>query len=145
MTRVFGTKSKGLLEQAHPLLGKIMTRALEIGPEDFSINESYRGKADQEAAVARGTSKVHYPNSAHNQTDDGRPCSCAVDVLPYPFKGWEAPESRASWGRIADAVFKAADEIGVKVRWGGGRPDHDFNWDLPHFELHPWREHVAGK
>lgn len=139
MTRVFGTKSKALLAQAHPLLVQVLTRALEIGPEDFSINETYRGKEAQEAAVAAGNSKTHYPNSAHNQTANGKPCSCAADVLPYPFKGWESAESRASWHKIADAVFQASKELGVAIRWGGGKPDPAFNWDLPHFELHPWR------
>lgn len=150
MSRVFGAKSLSLLANAHPLLVKVLTRALEIGPEDFSINETYRSKADQEAAVARGNSKVHYPNSAHNQTKAGKPCACAADVLPFPFYGWEDKRSLASWRAISEAMQRAATELGTAIRWGG-----DFNrdgaattsdaWDKPHFELHPWRNHTEGR
>lgn len=145
MSHVFGTKSKALLAECHPLLVRVMTRALELSPQDFSILQAYRGEVEQNAAFAAGNSKVKYPNSAHNQTMAGRPCACACDVLPYPFGGWEAPASRAAWTVISEAVFKAAAEIGTHIRWGGGVPDKSFNWDLPHFELHPWREHRNGQ
>lgn len=144
MARIFGTKSLAFLAETHPLLVRVMTGALEIGPQDFSVICSYRGKVDQEAAVAAGNSKVHYPNSAHNQTMNGKPCACAVDVLPYPFEGWDAPASKVSWRAIYEAANAAAKELGTAIRWGGGHPDPDFNWDLPHFELHPWRAHVNG-
>lgn len=141
MALKFGTRSLACLATTHPALVKLMTRALELSAQDFTIICGYRNKADQEAAVARGASKVHYPNSAHNQTDaNGKERSCAVDILPYPFTNWEDPEMRKGWYRVHDAVAKASKELGIPYRWGGGVPDKAFDWDLPHFELHPWRE-----
>lgn len=142
MARVFGERSKGNLANVHPLLVKVMTRALELSKRDFTVICGHRDKAGQEAAQRAGTTKVAFPNSAHNQLP-----SCAVDVIPYPFTNWEDPEMLKGWKAIADAVFVAAKEYGVLVRWGG-----DFNrdgdktkkdaWDKPHFELHPWRSYA---
>lgn len=146
MAHVFGTKSAALLATCHPELVKVMTRALALSKQDFSVICGYRGKEDQEKAFAAGNTKVHYPNSAHNQTgNDGKPRSCAVDVIPYPFTNWNDPAMLTGWKTIADSVFAASKELGIPMRWGG-----DFNrdgdktksdaWDKPHFELHPWRD-----
>lgn len=144
MARVFGDRSQGNLSNVHPLLVEVATRALEISASDFTVICGHRDRAGQEAAQRAGTTKVGYPNSAHNQMP-----SCAIDVIPYPFTNWEDAAMRAAWKQIADAMFAAAAEIGVALRWGG-----DFNrdgdkttkdsWDSPHFELHPWRN-FAGR
>ncbi len=136
MTFVFGTKSKLMLAQVHPDLCKLMDYALEHGTQDFSVICGHRGKAAQEAAFKAGNTKVHYPNSAHN----GLPAK-AVDVLPYPFTNYEDLEMHKAWFRIHDAVKLASKTLHIPYRWGGGVPDKAFNWDLPHFELHPWRSY----
>lgn len=142
MTRfVFGAKSLIMLESVHPKMVELTTRALALSTQDFSVICGYRNKADQEAAFNRGASKVHYPNSAHNRTGyDGKPRSCAVDVLPYPFTNWEDKAMIEAWHRIHKAYAQASVELKIPYRWGGGVPDKSFNWDLPHYELHPWRE-----
>lgn len=146
MSYQFGAMSKARLANAHPVLVQLMTRALALSEQDFSILETFRSEADQEKAFRAGNTKVHYPNSAHNQTGpDGKPRSCACDVLPYPFTNWNDPAMLDGWRKINDAVAKASKELGIPYRWGG-----DFNrdgskttsdaWDKPHYELHPWRE-----
>lgn len=142
MARVFGARSQGNLSQVHPLLVKVITRALQTSATDFTVICGYRDKAGQEAAQRAKTTKVAFPNSAHNQLP-----ACAVDVIPYPFTNWEDPEMLKGWKAIADAVFAASEEYGIPIRWGG-----DFNrdddktksdaWDKPHFELHPWRSYA---
>ena len=145
MTRTFGTRSRGNLNTTHPLLVQIAERALQLSATDFTVICGYRDKAGQDEALRNKTTKVSYPNSAHNQTGpDGKGRSCAIDVLPYPFTNWEDPHMLTGWKSIADAMFQAAKELKTEVRWGG-----DFNrdgvktqsdaWDKPHFELHPWR------
>lgn len=142
MARVFGNRSKGNLSQVHPLLVKVATLALERGSQDFTVICGHRDKAGQDAALRAKTTKVSFPNSAHNQLP-----AYAIDVIPYPFTNWEDPEMLKGWKRIADAMFAAAKDLNVQIRWGG-----DFNrdgdkttfdaWDKPHFELHPWRSFV---
>lgn len=152
MARKFGDRSLGNLSGVHPLLVEIVTDALENGESDFTVICGYRDRAGQDAAIAARTTKVAYPNSAHNQVDPatGKPRSCAVDVIPYPFTNWKDPAMFIKWRQIADAIFTAAKKRGVEIRWGG-----DFNrdgdkttkdsWDSPHFELHPWRTYAAKK
>lgn len=152
MARVFGDRSKGNLAGVHPLLVEIVTDALQISESDFTVICGYRDKAGQDAALKARTTKVAFPNSAHNQSHPvtKAPRSCAVDVIPYPFTKWEDPAMRIKWRQIADAIFAAAKKRGIEIRWGG-----DFNrdgdkttkdsWDSPHFELHPWRHYATSK
>lgn len=143
MSRVFGKRSLDNLKTCHPALQRVARRALELTAQDFTIIEGNRSKADQDAAYARGASKVRYPSSAHNPQP-----SCALDVIPYPFKDWNDYEG---WKEIARAFFTASKELNIPIRWGG-------NWginnvdergtkfvDSPHFELHPWRDWSSGK
>lgn len=147
MARTFGKRSLENLAGVHPTLVRIASEALVTSAVDFTVICGYRNKADQDAAVKAGASKVSYPNSAHNQTDPttGDPRACAVDFIPYPFTSWEDPAMLTAWKKIADAFFAAAKKQGIKLRWGGGVPDAKFNWDLPHIELHPWRDFAKGK
>lgn len=148
MPFVFGSRSKANLAQCHPALVQVATRALELSTQDFTVICGYRGKEDQEAAYRAGNTKVRYPNSAHNQTKNGKPRSCAIDVIPYPFTDWNDPKMIEGWKRIYAAFEQASRELAIPIRWGG-----DFNrdgdkttsdaWDKPHFELHPWREWAA--
>lgn len=144
----FGKRSLDNLAGVHPALVRVMNAAIKR--VDFTVICGYRGKDDQEAAFAAGNTKVHYPNSAHNQTSGGVPRSCAVDVIPYPFKGWNDPNLSKELKAVADVVFDEAKKLNIEIRWGG-----DFNrdgdktksdaWDKPHFELHPWRDYASGK
>jgi len=140
--RTFGKASRVHLSQVHPEMLRVLSRALQICVTDFSVIEGHRPKAEQDLVFALGNSKVKWPNSAHNQLP-----SLAVDLIPYPFKGWNDIQG---FKNIADAMFQAAAELNIEIRWGG-----DFNrdgskttkdgWDKPHFELHPWRNWKGKK
>lgn len=141
MSPVFGKRSLDNLSTCHPALRRVAVRALLLSKQDFTIIEGHRGQREQEAAYAKGASKVRFPNSAHNQQP-----SCALDVIPYPFKGWNDKNIHAELKEIARAFFSAAKTEGVAIRWGGNwssanvdAPGTKFV-DSPHFELHPWRE-----
>jgi len=139
----FGERSLKNLEEAHPLLQKVARRAIEITEQDFTIIEAYRGKVEQNNAYAKGNTKVRFPNSAHNQKP-----ACAIDVIPYPFKGWNDDNIHKELAKVNEAFQKASKELNIPIRWGadwdrdGSSKDERFI-DSPHFELHPWR-HFAG-
>lgn len=80
MAYVFGTKSQAQRATLHPYLRDILDRTLAL--HDFSIDIGYRSPSDQDAARARGNSKVsgagNYP---HMRRADGT--TWAVDVMPF--------------------------------------------------------------
>lgn len=140
----FGSRSLAILAKAHPKLQEVLLEAIGRTKQDFTVICSIRNKADQQAAFAAGNTKVQFPNSAHNQTP-----SCAVDVIPYPFKGWDDKNIHKELKAIASVILAVAKEKGVPIRWGAdwnqnGRTDDEKFVDAPHFELHPWRS-FAGK
>lgn len=145
MTRVFGSRSIASLSTVHPLLASIATEALQVSECDFTVIQGARSKEDQEKAFAEGHSKVHYGDSAHTALDkNGKPLACGIDVLPYPFTNYDDPAMKPKWRAIFAAFEQVAARHNVRLRWGGGIPDASFSWDLPHIELHPWRNY-AGK
>ncbi len=144
MVRVFGERSRNNLKDVHPLLAEIANEALQISESDFTVICGHRDKAGQDAALRARTTKVAFPNSAHNQMP-----SCAIDVIPYPFTNWEDKAMLTKWKQIADAFMSAAKKRNVMIRWGGdfnrdGNKTTRDSWDSPHFELHPWRSYAKG-
>jgi len=138
----FGETSRKRLGECHVDIRRVMNEVIKHF--DCSILCGYRNQADQDAAVARGASKVKFPNSKHNSAP-----SMAVDVVPYPIK-WPDQEkdfnlSQADENRIyyfAGFVMEAAKTMGIDLRWGGDWDgDTDLRdqagrfTDLPHFEL----------
>lgn len=105
---------------------------------DCTILEGYRNEVDQEAAFAKGNTKLHFPHSKHNHQP-----SIAVDVVPYPIPAWSKTMDFIYFGGIvvgiAEMLF-AQDKMTYKIRYGG-----DFNQndritdssflDSVHFEL----------
>ncbi|MEO0412611.1 MAG: M15 family peptidase [Pseudomonadota bacterium] len=98
---------------------------------DCSILEGHRSRDRQEAAYARGQSKLHWPRSKHN----ARP-SLAVDAAPWPID-WDDRDRFHLFGGI---VLGTAKQLGIALRWGGDW-DGDFQTrdnrfdDLVHFEV----------
>lgn len=87
------------------------------GVHDMMVTSGYRGQAEQDAAVAAGTSKAPWPTSHHN-----RKPSDAVDVIPYPEKWSSTPKLTALHAYIAGL----ARGIGIELR--------GISWDLPHIQ-----------
>jgi hypothetical protein len=97
----------------------------------------HRGQVEQDEAVRLGRSKTPWPKSKHNSSP-----SLAVDVAPVVMKDgketidWRNRERLAYFGGY---VMRVAEELGLKVRWGGdwnaNRDPKDDGWDMVHFEL----------
>lgn len=104
----FSKTSVERLKGVNDNLVKVVTRALELSTQDFSVLEGLRTKERQREMVRKGVSQTM--NSNHIT---GR----AVDLVPVV-------DGKVSWDwkyfyPIAEAMRKAAKELNVKIRWGG--------------------------
>jgi molybdopterin-guanine dinucleotide biosynthesis protein len=125
----FGKQSINRLATCHPKLQDLMKRVVKL--YDITVIEGYRTPEDQIKALKEGKSKVGPEQSTHC-----RKPSMAVDVAPYPVN-WQ---DRERFYYLAGLVRAVADQMGIKVRWGGDwDQDQDFRDqtfdDLCHFEL----------
>lgn len=98
---------------------------------DFSVLEGHRNKDKQDYYFLKGSTKLKFPNSKHNQVP-----SMAVDIAPYPID-WK---NKKSFYFLAGMMISTANYMGIELRWGGDWDgdfkfnDQSFN-DLPHFEI----------
>lgn len=127
----FGKISQERLATCHPDLQRICNEVIKI--YDFTILEGERTLEQQQAYFKAGKSKLDGINKKSKHQN--KP-SLAVDIAPFPV----------DWNDIKRFYFLAglfiakADELGIKVRWGGSwNGSFDFKQnkfnDLPHFEL----------
>lgn len=75
---ILSKKSFARLATCHPDLQAVCMELIK--QYDFSVLEGYRDEKEQNRVYTEGTSRVKYPNSAHNKTP-----SMAVDLAPYPI------------------------------------------------------------
>jgi hypothetical protein len=136
----FSTSSLAALSKCHPHLQAIAQAA--IRKIDFKVLDSTRGRDAQERAFDGGFSKVHFGDSAHNYVP-----AIAFDLFPAPYD-WKNEQSFIDLSKV---ILPLPEQLGLQgvdgqpliLRWGG-----DWNmdgnikdgWDMPHFELHPWRK-----
>lgn len=116
---ILGDRSRKNLQGVNPQLVKVVERALQLSPVDFTVIEGVRTKERQAELMKQGFTRTL--NSRHI-------IGQAVDIVPLPVD-WNNPKS---FHLVADAMKKAADELGVKITWGG-----DFRTfkDLPHYQI----------
>jgi len=127
----FGKTSKRRLKTCHPDIQRLMNEVIKL--YDFSVLEGERTLEKQQEYFKAGKSKLDgiYQKSKHQSSP-----SLAVDIVPYPID-WNDTKRFAY---LAGLVMAKADELGIKIRWGGNW-DMDFDFkdqsfhDLPHFEL----------
>lgn len=105
---VFSSSSLTRLNGVNDNLVRVVKRALELSTQDFAVLEGLRTKERQRELVREGASQTM--NSNHIT---GR----AVDLVPIV-------DGKVSWDwkyyyPIAEAMRKAAKELGVQVKWGG--------------------------
>lgn len=105
---VLGERSLKNLWGVHPDLVAVVKRAIQITRTDFTVIEGVRTKERQKELVRKGASKTM--NSRHLMGQ-------AVDIAPVI-------DGAISWRiddyyPLAEAMASAADELGVRVRWGG--------------------------
>lgn len=142
-------RSHAALKGVHPDLVRVVRRAIQITSQDFLVTQGVRtkegmwevyGKGRTVAQVTAkgvparyaqpGVPKVTWLanplGSNHRQMPDG--FGHAVDLVPYPVD-WKDLKKFAVIGK---AMKAAADELNVKIGWGG---DWQGSRDYPHFEI----------
>lgn len=161
---IFGKASEARMEGLHPNLVKVLRRAIQISPIDFTIIEGVRsdeqcfinfGKGRTQLECQRGGCPVKYAqpklpkvtwltkalSSNHRKKLDGY--GHAVDIYPYPVS--QVLNKRPSqyeplFNKIAKAMFQASKELNIPIRWGAdwdmdNLPRERGETDNPHFEL----------
>jgi len=103
----------------------------------LTVNTGYRGQADQDAAFAKGWSKVKFPNSRHNVLP-----AQAVDIAPIP----DGPKSMLALGAAGRLL---AQLYGFPIRWGGdfdmdNNSDESDSWDPGHLEIRGTSQSAPG-
>ena len=138
----FSALSRSRLKGVHPDLIRVVDRALMLSSVDFMVIEGVRTPERQRALYAQGRTKpgrivTWTLRSRHLVQADG--FGHAVDLAPYPLD-WEGPARFPKFDAIARAMFAAADDLGVAIRWGAdwdrdGKPRERGESDSPHWEL----------
>jgi peptidoglycan L-alanyl-D-glutamate endopeptidase CwlK len=126
VTFKLGPRSVARLKGVHPDLVKVVERAIQLTPVDFTVLEGLRSLERQKALVAAGASQTL--KSRHL---DGH----AVDL-----GAWVDEQVDWSWplySKIAGAMKAAAAELKIPIEWGG---DWSTFKDGPHFQL-PWKDY----
>lgn len=131
----FGKRSLENLKDVHPMLQHVLHKAIRY--VDFTVIEGHRSPERQAELFLQGKTKARAGQSPHNSSP-----STAVDIIPYPFTGWN---DAAAFAHLAGFIRGLGEELGIKIRWGNdwdrdGRlvprdPDESFS-DQPHLELY---------
>ncbi len=127
MTFALGAKSLARLEGVHPDLVRVVKRAIEITPVDFTVTEGLRTVERQRALVAAGASQTMKSRHITGHAVD-------LAALVMGEVRWDWP----LYAKLAGAMKAAAKEVGVPLEWGG-------DWkmkDGPHFQL-TWAAYPA--
>lgn len=138
MSWKWGRNSLVRIRTCHPDLQSFLMAIEGKTPLELTVVWGYRNKEQQNAAYDKGASKLRYPKSKHNHTDEHGPCSLAVDIAPYvhgiPWK--DGPIHH----QMVGMVLQLAEQHGLNLRNGS---DWDGDWstldtrlmDPDHFEL----------
>lgn len=102
-------RSLKALATTHADMQRVIKRAIQISPVDFTVIEGLRTREKQAEYIRKGASQTM--NSKHLT-------GSAVDIVPYVGGklDWD------NWDNIyamTAAVQKAAEELNVNIRWGG--------------------------
>jgi peptidoglycan L-alanyl-D-glutamate endopeptidase CwlK len=149
LTYVIGPASRAKLVGVDPFMVRVVERAILITPIDFRVICGVRTRAEQAALYAQGRTLpgkiVTWTLNSRHIPDPRTGLGCAVDLLPAPYD-WKieddrsTPEQDDAFVKLAQVMFRAAADAGVRIRWGA-------NWDgdkqirekgetdNPHFEL----------
>ena len=140
MSFAFGSGSTAKLNTVHPHLRMIAERALARSPYDFTIVHGWRGEDVQNALEDSGASTKRFPDSRYNQSldpgvDNPLQTSDAIDFAPW-VNGKKIPwEETHIFAAIAGILFAAADELGLRITWGG---DWDTDGNTKEHKLQDW-------
>ena len=109
----YGQKSTACLDSCCYDLKRLFYALAEDG-WNISVFCGHRGEVAQTKAYNDGASGAEWGESEHNEFP-----SKAIDAGPY-IPGVGIPwEDENCWIVYAGAVFKKAQEMGIKLKWGG--------------------------
>jgi len=135
----FGRNSQEQLSSCDKNLQAVMQLAIKRTTVDFGISEGHRTPQRQLELYAQGRTKPgNIVTSVKVSKHNGSP-SAAVDIFAYV--NGKAVWDQAHMCLVAGVILACADELRIKIRWGGnwdgdGEIISDQNFiDLPHFEL----------
>lgn len=129
-----GKTSLARLQGVDETLVNVVKRAIEISEVDFTVLEGVRTLERQRELYAQGRTA---PGKIVTWTMKSRHIEGkAVDLVPYPLD-WNDLEK---FNKIKDAMFQAAKELDVNLRWGAdwdgdGNYREKGEYDSPHFEI----------
>ena len=132
----FGTKSRFELDSCHDDIQDVCNIA--ILHRDFSVTEGKRSEDQQKNNMASGVSKTL--NSKHVYPL-GEP-SNAVDIQPYPFRGWPSEEGISEtekllrlkdFNTLASYIIGVGHGMGINLISG---MDWDGDWDFTDQSFH---------
>ena len=149
---VLSKLSLNRLQGVDPNLVAVVKRAIELTPQDFMVVEGLRSKEQCYINYGKGRTaaqcsakgvpaKYAAPHLAkvtwlNNPLSSKHVTGRAVDLVPYPVD-WNDLDK---FDQVAKAIFAAAKELGVSIRWGAdwdndGKYREKGEYDSPHFEL----------
>ncbi len=108
-----GKRSKKRLQGVNPRLVKIVERAIELTEQDFTVIEGVRTLKRQKYLKRHG-----FTWTLKSKHLTGH----AVDIAPWVIKngkGFVDWNDLRKFEKLFEAMFTAAREQGVKIRWGG--------------------------
>lgn len=129
-----GKTSLARLKGVDETLVNVVKRAIEISEVDFTVLEGLRTLERQRELYAQGRTA---PGKIVTWTMKSRHIEGkAVDLVPYPLD-WNDLDK---FDKIKDAMFQAAKELDVNLRWGAdwdgdGNYREKGEYDSPHFEI----------
>ena len=129
-----GKTSLARLQGVDETLVNVVKRAIEISEVDFTVLEGVRTLERQRELYAQGRTA---PGKIVTWTMKSRHIEGkAVDLVPYPLD-WNDIDK---FNKIKDAMFQAAKELDVNLRWGAdwdgdGNYREKGEYDSPHFEI----------
>lgn len=129
-----GNTSMARLVGVDETLVNVVKRAIQITEQDFTVIEGVRSLSRQRELYAQGRTS---PGKIVTWTLKSKHImGKAVDLVPYPLD-WNDLEK---FDKIKHAMFRAAAEQGVNLRWGAdwnsnGTPREKGEYDSPHFEI----------
>lgn len=134
----FGTRSYIRLRGVKRDLVRVAELALSRSSFDITVIEGTRTPERQAQLYAQGrtTPGPIVTWTLRSKHLDGK----AIDLGPLDDKGQIAWNNRELFVEMSSLMFAAAEELGVKIRWGkdwnmNGIPEEKGEYDGPHFEL----------
>lgn len=129
-----GQRSLSRLKGVDDRLVAVVKRAIALSEVDFTVLEGLRTVERQKELFAKKFTKTL--KSKHI-------IGHAVDLAVFEMVNGQRNvdwSNLTNFRKIRDAMFAAADELGVKIRWGGdwnrnGKSEDEKFYDGPHFEL----------